>query len=685
MAQDIPADLAPEAPASAPAAEGWLRTAWAMLWPSGWALLMLYGVCSGVGVLFELHVGDGLKHALGWGFGAVTTLALWWIYSAGLQRWRWLRLGAWVLHMTALVILMINLLTTGRSADLTFLMENFKELFSEGGVAVLGGHLENISDLITTQLGVFCYLITLLPVLAGEAIWRSTSRRRLPSRASAVVAGAAAVLISVMASSVPLYDELALLGRSAIHATLDMSAIDHEPGTYPLIRTRKPEPSRWLAPDAPRPDVFVVMVESFNAEFVEAKTPSGEPVMPFLKEKLKEGVYFERAYSTSTKTIKGQFSTFTGVLPSLRSHALEAYPRHNYFTIFHAARQAGYTPVFMHAYEHFSFQGSWAICHNGPVVCEAGRALFTEADDAERWNWGHTDALFYARALDRLAQVKAEHGGKPLLVVLATINNHAPFHVPPSHRRLFKDPKNIREHYSNSVRLSDEGLAALFGRLEALNSPFTDPLVMVLGDHSTPIRTGEVAHQHMGYDDDLYHIPLLLWWPGHLKPYRDDRPASQVDVPPTLWELLGWPVARHHALGSSLLERDRPRERRVFMIQPYDGIYITSLRWPYKYAKNLRTDYDTRLHDLSKDPEERHPLPLSTLTPAQLAAFEADIQFAKLSYHLIQTNAVWDTPNPEAARAVAPARAPHGGRPRPRGKPPAPHPSEQDAARGSKE
>lgn len=35
-----------------------------------------------------------------------------------------------------------------------------------------------------------------------------------------------------------------------------------------------------------------------------------------------------------------------------------------------------------------------------------------------------------------------------------------------------------------------------------------------------------------------YHIPCIIWSPGFIEPKRFDRIASQVDVAPTLFDLL---------------------------------------------------------------------------------------------------------------------------------------------------
>ena len=60
-----------------------------------------------------------------------------------------------------------------------------------------------------------------------------------------------------------------------------------------------------------------------------------------------------------------------------------------------------------------------------------------------------------------------------------------------------------------------------------------------------------------------YHIPLILYAPALLKPGRDDRVASQIDIPPTLLDVMGLP-GDDHFFGQSLFEQ-RQENRRAFI------------------------------------------------------------------------------------------------------------------------
>ncbi len=67
-----------------------------------------------------------------------------------------------------------------------------------------------------------------------------------------------------------------------------------------------------------RPDVFIIFVESFNANFVERRTKEGKEFTPFFNQLIREGIYFENFYGNSMQTAKGQLATLCSVLPLVR-------------------------------------------------------------------------------------------------------------------------------------------------------------------------------------------------------------------------------------------------------------------------------------------------------------------------------------------------------------------------------
>jgi phosphoglycerol transferase MdoB-like AlkP superfamily enzyme len=86
---------------------------------------------------------------------------------------------------------------------------------------------------------------------------------------------------------------------------------------------------------------------------------------------------------------------------------------------------------------------------------------------------------------------------------------------------------------------------------------FNDTLFVIVADHCAS-AAGKTKLPVAGY-----HIPLILYAPALLKPGRDDRLVSQIDIPPTLLDILGLP-GDGHFFGQSVFEQ-KDQNRRAFI------------------------------------------------------------------------------------------------------------------------
>jgi arylsulfatase A-like enzyme len=142
---------------------------------------------------------------------------------------------------------------------------------------------------------------------------------------------------------------------------------------------------------------------------------------------------------------------------------------------------------------------------------------------------------------------------------------------------------------------------------------------------------GVAAHANGLWQEEV-RVPLTIKAPG-LSPGNDLRPASHVDVAPTIAALLGLPPQPAWQ-GISLAGTPPPSERpRFFMVQTplADQVGVVSGRW--KLVRNTAQGW-TRFTDLVRDPEERkddaiaHPIEAH-----RLAALLDTWQAVQLEYY----------------------------------------------------
>jgi arylsulfatase A-like enzyme len=158
--------------------------------------------------------------------------------------------------------------------------------------------------------------------------------------------------------------------------------------------------------------------------------------------------------------------------------------------------------------------------------------------------------------------------------------------------------------YASEIRFVDAELARLFAELDE-SGLAASTAVLVSADH------GEEHGEHGGgghgelHVENL-HVPLVMRLPG-IAPRRVPEPVAEIDIAPTIAEVLGFAPEREHD-GDSLLAsaRDGTPPARPYVISETipefnDGSWLFSVidaRW------QLVADYRTAgraLHDLSTD------------------------------------------------------------------------------------
>ena len=122
----------------------------------------------------------------------------------------------------------------------------------------------------------------------------------------------------------------------------------------------------------------------------------------------------------------------------------------------------------------------------------------------------------------------------PFFLWVHLFDPHAPYEAPPPYGTTF-----AKRPYDGEVAYADSQLARLLGFLDQRGLRGTT-LVVATSDHGEGLGDhGEDEHMLLVYDSTL-RVPLLLRWPGVLPAgARVDGQFRQVDVMPTLLELVG--------------------------------------------------------------------------------------------------------------------------------------------------
>lgn len=358
---------------------------------------------------------------------------------------------------------------------------------------------------------------------------------------------------------------------------------------------------RWPSRPARRPNVLLITLDTARADHLgaygdrAARTPTFDRLAS-------EGVLFERAVSVAPITLPAHVSLLTGRYPF--AHGV----RNN--GNFRVADEVSTLATVLHdrGYRTAAFVSAFVLDRRSGLS-----RGFDEYDDRFDAGGARTPADEIERRGDRTGQlaekwVSAQADGAgadspPFFVWLHLYDPHDPYTPPPP----FAEP--FRDHpYDGEIAFDDAVVASLVDRLKRLGVLSTT-IVALVGDHGESLgEHGEVTHAMFVYESVL-HVPMMVWWPGHLAPVRVAPLVRGIDLAPTLLELAGMPPLAD-AQGQSLLPL--ARGGRQGPAAAYSETYFPFffMNWaPLRAIQDDRWKFidapAAELYDLATDPREQ--------------------------------------------------------------------------------
>lgn len=306
---------------------------------------------------------------------------------------------------------------------------------------------------------------------------------------------------------------------------------------WPVVHRYGEEPG-----EVHRPNVVILILESFSAPYSGVLNGTGEGYMPFLDSIMAQGLCYERAYANGRRSVDG----IPAVLASLPKMMPEAFIESPYaqqpFTALPGLlADEGYATSFFHGGRNGTM-GFNAFARSAGFQRYVGRNEYPDrADDDGVWGIRDRPFLqFFANELDREEQ--------PFMSCLFTLSSHHPYRLPEEDMERFGGG-SLPIHAT--LRYADDALRRFFAT--ARSKPwFDNTLFVITADHTADLeRQGETTGS--AFD---HWIPLFYYMPSAIGPERVERVTQQIDIMPTVLDLLGYPKP-FFAFGSSTLRAER--------------------------------------------------------------------------------------------------------------------------------
>jgi lipoteichoic acid synthase len=382
-------------------------------------------------------------------------------------------------------------------------------------------------------------------------------------------------------------------------------ATAEEDGPNPGSVKKRPAAHATLAPSSrtQKRNVVLVHLESTRAQSV---TPYNEDLKttPFLDKLAESSLLVERAYTTVPRSSKASVAVNCGIEPA-------PYPGPEFEPGGVPARclagllkEEGYDTVFFQSTSN-------SIDNFGDVVRGFGYEEFypSEVMDTEGFQvtntFGYEDDVMLGPSEEWLTAQK--QSGSPFLAEYLTGTGHHDYQC--LHTRYGSEAfaeDGMLNRYLNCLRLQDFFLENLIDQYKELGL-YEDTIFVIFGDHGEGFKEhGREMHGDTIYEEGL-RVPLLIHAPGWFEDGRRvEGLSSQIDVLPTVLEMLGYGVKNGRYPGYSLL-RTPPEERTLFFSCISGNRCLASIKGSEKYIYHYG-DQPEEVFDLAQDPLEKRNL-----------------------------------------------------------------------------
>lgn len=324
--------------------------------------------------------------------------------------------------------------------------------------------------------------------------------------------------------------------------------------------TEPVSPKYWAA--AQGKNLIVVQMESFQ-NFLLGLSIDGQEVTPNLNKLLKSEHYFNHFYTNAGQgtTSDAEFVVNT----SLYVPQHEVATSSNYMD-----KELPSLPKLMKASGY-----NTATFHTNSVEFWNRSTLYRVLDfdkyydkefygDDDHIAFGASDEILYAKTVPELVKMDAED--KPFYAMVISMSAHHPYKMPESKYKMTLPKRYEGTLVGNYILAQNYADYAMGQFLDQLKSTglWDDSVIVFYGDHqgvSLFSLTGNekslmeemVGHEY-GYTD-MFNVPLIVHAPGVGEPTIYSQTGGQIDIMPTVANLLGISMKDQIHFGEDLMNQ----------------------------------------------------------------------------------------------------------------------------------
>lgn len=273
-------------------------------------------------------------------------------------------------------------------------------------------------------------------------------------------------------------------------------------------------------------NICIIILESFTIEFINSLNVDQEDWAPFFDELADSSLVFTHAFANGKKSIDAVPAIISSIPKMMRDEfLLSSYSVNQLESLPEIMDKMGYSTGFYHGatngsmnFDAFSAMAGFASYY--------GRSEYNN-DAHYDGTWGIYDEEFMTWSIDRFSEMK-----EPFFTTLFTISSHPPYSLPKKYEEKYK---NAPTEMHKVIQYTDFSLQQFFHKARKQDW-FDHTLFVITADHTPGSKRSMYLH-----DRGKMHIPLMLYHPTDtFFRGRNDKIVGQIDIMPTLLDLLGY-------------------------------------------------------------------------------------------------------------------------------------------------
>ena len=323
-------------------------------------------------------------------------------------------------------------------------------------------------------------------------------------------------------------------------------------------------------------NLILIQTESLN-DFVIGAEYNGQELTPNLNAMLEEDTfYFDHFYSTTGvgNTSDAEFAALNGLYPNDERECYRLYVDNTFQGLPWILRGEGYGAYAFHGYVKTFWNRDEAYKTQGFQHFYSQEEL----EMTEVSGFGLTDKEMFRQAVDILKEKP-----QPFFSFMITLTNHIPYELDASLATLElkeADEDTTFGGYLQTVRYTDEAFGELIQYLKDAGL-YEDTMIVIYGDHQgmnmeTPsVKSRMSAFLGKEYNfDEMLNVPLLIHIPGLGETETVDTVGGQVDILPTIANLMDVDIGQPFVFGQDLLNAEEGFVAQISYIGK--GSFITN-------------------------------------------------------------------------------------------------------------